>query len=103
MQTVAAAPSLTTSPQILYQRPYDQMVVPIQNQTVALAANPQPMIALSQPSYAPTPLVTTTGATGTNNSGPNMFRHALLRVNRRCFPFSFSFVLSRISFDLDRR
>ena len=88
MQTVA--PSLATSPQILYQRPYDQMIVPVQSPTVALAANPQPLVALSQPSYAPARLATTTvagGGAGANNAGPSMFRHALLRVSSPSNPF----------------
>lgn len=79
LQTVTTA----ANPQILYQRPYDPIVVPVQNPTVALAANPQPVVALSQPSYAPARLPTLSVAQAppaANNSGPNMFRHALLRV-----------------------
>lgn len=40
---------------------------------MAMAA--APMVALSQPSYAPSRLIPTGQA-----QGPNMFRHALLRV-----------------------
>ena len=67
---------LQGSPQLLYQRPYDPVVVPVQNQQMAVANSP--LVALSQPSYAPAripPVVT-----GGQSQGPNMFRHALLQV-----------------------
>ncbi len=66
------------NPQFLYQRPYDPVVVPIQNQQVAIAQSP--LVALSQPSYAPSRIVSATPAGGQQSQGPNMFRHALLRV-----------------------
>ena len=74
--------SFSANPQILYQRPYDPVMMPIQNQPVAIAQ--QPLIALSQPSYAPSRIIPTAigGGGGVQSTAPNMFRHALLRVNR---------------------
>lgn len=71
----------SASPQILYQRPYDPVVLPIQNQQVAIAQ--QPLITLSQPSYAPSRIIpaAAVGGGGGQLGGPSMFRHALLRVN----------------------
>lgn len=69
---------ILASPQVLYQRPYDPVVVPMQNQQVAVAA--PSLAALSQPSYAPSRIISTTQ--GAQSNEPNMFRHALLRV---CF------------------
>lgn len=60
---------LSASPQILYQRPYDPIVIPVQNQQIAIAQNPA--FALSQPSYAPARQVRT---------GPFMFQNALVQV-----------------------
>lgn len=57
------------SPQILYQRPYDPIVIPVQNQQLAVAQNP--VLALSQPSYAPVRRPT---------PGPRLFQQALVRV-----------------------
>jgi hypothetical protein len=72
------------SPQFLYQRPYDPVVLPIQNQQMAVAS--PPLLALSQPSYAPSRIFP--AASGIQQqqqqqqqqSGANMFRQALLRV-----------------------
>ena len=61
------------TPQILYQRPYDPVMIPVQQQQMAMAS--APLMALSQPSYAPSRLIP-----GGQGQGPNMFRHALLRV-----------------------
>ncbi|CAF3707376.1 unnamed protein product [Rotaria sordida] len=69
--------TVTASPQILYQRPYDPVVVPIQNQQMAAIASPS-VLALSQPSYAPSRIIPATQTT--DLQGPNMFRHALLRT-----------------------
>lgn len=59
-------------------------MMPIQNQPVAFAQ--QPLVALSQPSYAPSRIIPTIigggGGGGVQSTAPNMFRHALLRVNR---------------------
>ena len=57
------------SPQILYQRPYDPVVVPIQSQQIAIAQSPT--IALSQPAYAPQRII----------QGPTLFRNALAKVS----------------------
>jgi hypothetical protein len=57
---------ILASPQILYQRPYDPIIIPAQNQQLGYAQIPG--IALSQPSYAP------------GRPGPRMFQHALVRV-----------------------
>jgi len=57
---------ILASPQILYQRPYDPIIIPAQNQQFPYAQIPG--IALSQPSYAPP------------RPGPRMFQHALVRV-----------------------
>jgi hypothetical protein len=67
--------------QMLYQRPYDPVIVPVQNQAVAIGN--APLVALSQPSYAPSRLVSTS-TPATSATGPNMFRHALLRVRHGC-------------------
>ncbi|CAF3738287.1 unnamed protein product [Rotaria socialis] len=85
-QTIQAQPVLQTlqmptssvaaSPQILYQRPYDPIVMPVQNQQMAIA-NPN-VLALSQPSYAPSRVMPSTQAT--QPDGANMFRHALIRT-----------------------
>jgi hypothetical protein len=53
---------ILASPQILYQRPYDPVIIP--NQQLAIAQSPG--LPLSQPSYA--------------RPGPRMFQHALVRV-----------------------
>ncbi|CAF3052896.1 unnamed protein product [Rotaria sp. Silwood2] len=86
LQTIQAQPVLQTiqiptqavaaSPQLLYQRPYDPVVVPIQNQPMAIA-NP-PVVALSQPSYAPSRIIP--AIQGTQSQPPNMFRQALIRT-----------------------
>lgn len=57
------------------------MVLPIQNQQVAIAQ--QPVLALSQPSYAPSRIIPAAalGASAGQPAGPSMFRHALLRVS----------------------
>jgi hypothetical protein len=67
----------SANPQFLYQRPYDPVVIPVQNQQVAIAQ--PPLVALSQPSYAPSRIVSA-APIGGQPQGPNMFRHALLRV-----------------------
>lgn len=68
---------LKATPQLLYQRPYDPVVLPVQNQQIAVG-NP-PVLALSQPSYAPSRILP--AASGLQQQqGPAMFRHALLRV-----------------------
>lgn len=56
--------------------------MPIQNQPVAIAQ--QPLVALSQPSYAPSRILPTAigGGGGVQSTAPNMFRHALLRVHQ---------------------
>ncbi|UJR37334.1 hypothetical protein I4U23_030042 [Adineta vaga] len=70
IQTVQApAQTITASPQILYQRPYDPIVVPVQNQQFSLATTPA--IGLSQPCYIPQSRV---------NNGPRLFQHALARA-----------------------
>ncbi len=56
--------------------------MPIQNQQVAIAQ--APLVALSQPSYAPSRIVSATPG-GQPPHGPNMFRHALLRVRYLLF------------------
>ncbi len=60
---------ISASPQILYQRPYDPIAIPFQNQQFAVVQ--APAIALSQPSYAPT---------RQTRPGPRMWQHALVRV-----------------------
>jgi hypothetical protein len=72
------------TPQFLYQRPYDPVVVPMQNQQVAIAN--APLVALSQPSYAPSRVLPS--PVGTQPHGPNMFRHALLRVRSTILRFN---------------
>ena len=67
---------ISASPQILYQRPYDPIVIPVQNQPLAVAQTP--LIALSQPSYAPARIVP--AAPAPQPRGPRMFQHALVRV-----------------------
>ena len=79
--------SFSASPQLLYQRPYDPVIIPLQNQQMAVA-NP-PMMALSQPSYAP-PRVTPAA----QPQGANMFRHALLRVRLVIFTSHINHFLS---------
>ena len=72
---------ISASPQILYQRPYDPLILPIQNQQVAIANTP-PILALSQPSYAPAPARIAPAAPSPRPlPGPTMFRNALVRVN----------------------
>ncbi|CAF1602486.1 unnamed protein product [Rotaria magnacalcarata] len=68
--------TVVANPQILYQRPYDPIVMPVQNQQMAIA-NPN-VLALSQPSYAPSRVMPSTQAT--QPDGANMFRHALIRT-----------------------
>ncbi|CAF0772307.1 unnamed protein product [Adineta ricciae] len=68
--------AIAGSPQLLYQRPYDPVVVPVQNQQMAVANSP--LLALSQPSYAPARIPSV--LTGGQSQGPNMFRHALLQT-----------------------
>jgi hypothetical protein len=65
------------SPQLLYQRPYDPIIIPAQNQQFGIATNP---IGLSQPSYAP-PRVVFGGQQKQMAPGPYMFRQALARVS----------------------
>ena len=79
--------SVLAAPQILYQRPYDPVVLPAQNQRLVLAQNPS--VRLSQPSYASARAAPATSAG--NRLGPNMFRHALVRVR------SFRFTINSIS------
>jgi hypothetical protein len=50
--------------------------VPFQNQQLAIANTP--LMALSQPSYAPSRIMS--AAPGVQPQGANMFRQALLRV-----------------------
>ncbi|CAF4609132.1 unnamed protein product [Rotaria sp. Silwood1] len=69
-------PTVAASPQILYQRPYDPAVVSIQGQPMAMTN--QPVVALSQPSYAPSRIIP--AIQGTQSQAPNMFRHALIRT-----------------------
>ncbi|CAF1050444.1 unnamed protein product [Adineta steineri] len=67
VQSIQAAPqALSVSPQMLYQRPYDPIVLPSQNQQFAVTNTP--LVAMSQPSYAPARQIPT---------GPRMFQHAL--------------------------
>jgi hypothetical protein len=68
---------ILASPQILYQRPYDPIVIPVQNQQLAVAQTP--FIALSQPSYAPSRFMPS-APTRQSAPGPHMFQHALVRV-----------------------
>ncbi len=80
----------SANPQFLYQRPYDPVVVPMQNQQVAIAQ--PPLVALSQPSYAPSRIVSVApGGGGGQSQGPNMFRHALLRVRFISFESNLNF------------
>jgi hypothetical protein len=60
------------------------MVIPIQNQQLAIARTP--MVALSQPSYAPARLISAAPARQTA-PGPRMFQHALVRVRFFSSPF----------------
>ncbi len=53
------------------------MVIPVQNQQLAIAQTP--LVALSQPSYAPARVISATPARKTT-PGPHMFQHALVRV-----------------------
>ncbi|UJR08899.1 hypothetical protein I4U23_013153 [Adineta vaga] len=77
LQTIQVpAQTVAASPQILYQRPYDPVMVPIQNQQLAIANSP--VVSLSQPSYAPARIASTLA--GGQSQGPNMFRHALLQT-----------------------
>ncbi|CAF3811491.1 unnamed protein product [Adineta steineri] len=77
LQTIQMpAQAIAASPQILYQRPYDPVVGQIQNQQVTIANSP--LVALSQPSYAPARIAPV--VSGVQSQGPNMFRHALLQT-----------------------
>jgi hypothetical protein len=63
----------------------------MQNQQVAIAQ--PPLVALSQPSYAPSRIVSVApgGGGGGQSQGPNMFRHALLRVRFISFQSNLNF------------
>ncbi|CAF2111857.1 unnamed protein product [Rotaria magnacalcarata] len=75
-------------PQILYQRPYDALVAPVQQQQFVIANNSN--LALSQPSYAPRRV----GSPIETRTQPNMFRHALVRTfaNKTGLPLPIQYV-----------
>ncbi|CAF3157978.1 unnamed protein product [Rotaria sp. Silwood2] len=68
-----STPNVTVTPQVLYQRPYDTVVLPAQKQQLVCAT--PPAVALSRPSYAPVCV-----APAPRPSGPTMFRNALIRT-----------------------
>ncbi|CAF1352149.1 unnamed protein product, partial [Didymodactylos carnosus] len=70
--------SLQASPQLLYQRPYDPVIIPMQNQQIAIS----PLVPLSQPSYAPARLVALPQSSllAQQQQRPNMFQQALVRT-----------------------
>ena len=65
------------------------MVVPIQNQQIAIAQSPT--IALSQPAYAPQRII----------QGPTLFRNALAKVSH--YRYGFSCILKFRELSLTRR
>ncbi|CAF1408359.1 unnamed protein product [Rotaria sp. Silwood1] len=73
---VIPSPTIQITPQILYQRPYDTVVLPVQNQQLVCAT--PPAVSLSRPSYAPMCVVP--AASAPPPSGPNMFRNALIQI-----------------------
>lgn len=54
-------------------------MIPVQNQPITIGNSP--LVALSQPAYAPSRVVVPAAPDRRALSGPNMFRHALVRVN----------------------